>query len=133
MLTADTIRQTARFAAVARSRSPRVVLPVDPGEEELARDFSLSEADKVEVRQCRGDDNRRRFALQLCVVRKHGRFLDSYRQVPIKILTHLGRQLELSPVMFVPDVERAQRNPTTKNASGATSDTGRLASAFMMN
>jgi hypothetical protein len=87
MLTADTITQTAPFA---RGRSPRVLLAVDPSEEELARDFSLSEADKVEVRQCRGDDNRRRFALQLCVVRKHGRFLGSYRQVPVKILTHLS-------------------------------------------
>jgi TnpA family transposase len=106
MLTADTIIQTQPFAAVSRGHSPRVVLPVDPGEEELARDFSLSEADKVEVRQCRGDDNRRRFALQLCVVRKHGRFLGSYRQVPVKILIHLSRQLELSPVLFVPDIER---------------------------
>jgi Domain of unknown function (DUF4158) len=103
MLTADTITQTAPFA---RGRSPRVLLAVDPSEEELARDFSLSEADKVEVRQCRGDDNRRRFALQLCVVRKHGRFLGSYRQVPVKILTHISRQLELSPVLFVPDIER---------------------------
>jgi hypothetical protein len=74
MLTADTLTETVPFV---RGRSPRVLLAVDPSEEELARDFSLSEADKVEVRQCRGDDNRRRFALQLCVVRKHGRFLGS--------------------------------------------------------
>jgi hypothetical protein len=33
--------QTAPFA---RSRSPRVLLAADPSEEELARDFSLSEA-----------------------------------------------------------------------------------------
>jgi len=106
MLTADTITQSEALTAVARTHSPRVLLPVDPNEEELARDFSLSEADKVEVRQCRGDDNRRRFTLQLCVLRKYGRFLGSYRQVPVKILTHLSRQLELSPVLFVPDIER---------------------------
>jgi hypothetical protein len=106
MLTADTITQSEALTAVARTRSPRVLLPVDSSEEELARDFSLSKADKIELRQCRGDDNRRRFAPQLCVLRKYGRFLSSYRQVPIKILTHLSRQLELSPVLFVPDIER---------------------------
>jgi len=106
MLTADTITRNEAFAAVARTRSPRVLLPVDPNEEELARDFSLSGADKAEIGRCRGDEHRRRFTLQLCVLRKTGRFLDSYRQVPIKILTHLSRQLELSPVLFVPDTER---------------------------
>jgi TnpA family transposase len=30
------------------------MLPADPSEEELARDFTLSEVEKVEVRQCRG-------------------------------------------------------------------------------
>src|SRR5215831_6448051 len=60
----------------------------------------------MEVRQCRGDDNRRRFALQLCALRKYARFLGSYQQVPVKILTHLSRQLELSPVLFVPDIDR---------------------------
>jgi TnpA family transposase len=37
------------------------VLPVDPTDEELARDWTLSEADKAEVRRCRGDANRRHF------------------------------------------------------------------------
>jgi Domain of unknown function (DUF4158) len=106
MLTADTITRNDAVAAVARVRAPRVLLPVDPSEEELARDFSLSGADKAEIRRCRGDEHRRRFALQLCVLRKTGRFLDSYRQVPTRILTHLGRQLDLSPVLFVSETER---------------------------
>jgi hypothetical protein len=95
MLTADTITRSEAFATV------------EPGEEELARDFSLSGADKTEIRRCRGDEHRRRFALQLCVLRKAGRFLDNYRQVPIRILTHLSRQLELSPVLFVSETERS--------------------------
>jgi hypothetical protein len=102
MLTAE-ITQTS---PCARGQPPRVLFPLDPSDDELARDFSLSEVDKVEVCQCRGEDNRRRFALQLRVVRKYGRFLGSYQQVPVKILPHLSRQLELSPVLFVPDVER---------------------------
>src|SRR5207253_9323848 len=104
---ADAITRSEALATVARAHAPRVLLPVDPSEEELARDFSLSGADKAAIRRCRGDEHRRRFALQLCVLRKTGRFLDSYRQVPIRILTHLNRQLELSPVMFVPETERS--------------------------
>jgi hypothetical protein len=107
MLTADSITQNEALARVARARSPRVLLAVDPSEEELARDFSLSESDKREVRRCRGDEHRRRFALQLCVLRKTGRFLDSYRQVPTRILTHLSRLLDLSPVLFLSETERS--------------------------
>jgi hypothetical protein len=51
-----------------RRRQAGLTLPQDPSEEELARDWALSEADRVEVLRCRGDDTRRRFALQLCVV-----------------------------------------------------------------
>jgi TnpA family transposase len=66
---------------------------VEPSVEELARDWTLSAADVKEVRRCRGDDNRRRFAVQLCTLRRYGRFLTSYAHVPLTILTHLNRQL----------------------------------------
>ena len=45
-------------------------------EEELARDWILSESDRTEVLQYRGDDHRHRFAVQLCVLRQYGRFLE---------------------------------------------------------
>jgi hypothetical protein len=45
------------------------VLPEDPTDEELARHWTLSEADPREVRRCRGEDNRRRVALQLGALR----------------------------------------------------------------
>jgi hypothetical protein len=77
-----------------------VLLPEDPGEEELARHWSLSEADQREVVQCRGDENRRRFALQLCMLRCHGRLLESEENAPVRIVNHLGAQLELPPVLF---------------------------------
>ena len=44
---------------------------------------------------------RRRFALQLCMLRTHGRFLDDYRHAPIKIVNHLSRQLGPPPVLFL--------------------------------
>lgn len=56
-----------------------IALPLDPTEEELARDWTLTAADLVQVRRCRGDDKRHSFALQLCVLRQYGLFLgDDY-------------------------------------------------------
>lgn len=79
-----------------------LVLPEDPTDEELARHWTLSEADTREVRRCRGDDNRRRFALQLCALRTYGRFVPNHATVPVRLLNYLGRQLELPPILFLP-------------------------------
>lgn len=89
-----------------RRRQSGLTLPEEPGEEELARDWTLSEADRMEVLRCRGDDNRRRFAVQLCVLRRHGRFVDRYADVPVRIVNHLNRQLGLTPTVSLPEPER---------------------------
>src|SRR6516164_7071281 len=89
-----------------RQRQRGLTLPEDPSEEELARNWTLSEADRAEVQRCRGDDNRRRFALQLCVLRQYGRFLDRYQDVPVRILNYLNRQLGLMPTVSLPEAER---------------------------
>ena len=86
----------------------RLALPADPSEDELARHWSLTPADLAEIAQCRGADHCRRFALQLCMLRAHGRFLDDYRQAPIKIVNHVSRQLGLAPVLFLDRPGRAQ-------------------------
>ncbi len=86
----------------------RSLLPTDPSEDELARHWSLTPTDLAEVEQCRGADHRRRFALQLCMLRAHGRFLDDYRQAPLGIVNHLSRQLGLPPVLFLDRPGRAQ-------------------------
>ena len=85
-----------------RQRRQPIVLPEDPSEEELARDWTLSEADKKVTLKCRGDPQRRRFALQLCVLSTHGRFLRPRHDIPLRILNHLSYQLALQPVV-VPD------------------------------
>ena len=95
-------------AAGARRRLP---VPIDPGEDELARHWNLTPADLAEIANCRGADQKRRFALQLCVLRGYGRFLDDYRHAPIKIVNHLSRQLELPPVLFL---DRSGREPTER-------------------
>ena len=76
-------------------------IPGDPSEDELAQHWSLSPVDLREVSRCRSADHKRRFALQLCMLRAHGRFLDDYRQAPLRIVNHLSRQLDLPPVLFL--------------------------------
>ena len=83
-------------------------MPVDLSEDELARHWSLTPADLAVIAECRGPDHRRRFALQLCMLRAHGYFLDDYRLAPIKIVNHLARQLGLAPVLFLDRPGRAQ-------------------------
>jgi hypothetical protein len=68
-------------------------------------------ADLAEIDRCRGRDHRRRFALQLCMLRSYGRYLDDYRTVPLRIVNHLSRQIGLPPVLFLdrPDREQTER------------------------
>lgn len=96
-------------------RRHRVLLPPDPTEEELARNWTLSQSDRIEVFRCRGDGNRLRFALQLCMLRQYGRFLVEYETVPVRIANHLGRQLDLPPILFV---EPPQREATDIEQEG---------------
>ena len=84
-----------------RQRRSLLSLPLDPSDEELARDWTLSEADRAEIQQCRGDDNRLRFAIQLCILRLYGCFLNDYETVPLRIVNHLGRQLGLPPMLLL--------------------------------
>jgi hypothetical protein len=78
-----------------------VVLPEEPSVEELARDWTLTEPDIREVLLCRGADNCLRFALQLCVLRRFGRFLEEYDDPPVRIVNHLAAQLHLPPVLLL--------------------------------
>jgi len=82
-------------------------LPIDPTDEDLARGWTLSADDLEEVRRCRGDDNRRRFAIQLCALRTFGCFVDDVGRVPVRIANHVGRQVGLPPALFITDPERA--------------------------
>ena len=52
-----------------------IILPEDPSQEELAQYWTLSTQDKQEVFKCRGEAQRRRFAVQLCMLHTYGRFL----------------------------------------------------------
>ena len=71
-----------------------------PTGEELARHWTLAEADRNESLRCRGEPSRRRFAVQLCVLRSRGRFLEPHEEVPIRYVNHVGLQLGMEPVLF---------------------------------
>ena len=81
-------------------RSPSLILPEDPSQEELAQYWSLSAHDRAEVMRCQGEANRRRFAVQLCALRAYGRFLPEATPAPVTITNYLARQLELPLVLF---------------------------------
>ena len=73
----------------------------DITDEELAFDWTLSEEDKQLIFQCRGEDNLRRFAVQLCTLRKYGCFLEDYTAIPTKIISYLSQQIEINPILYL--------------------------------
>ena len=50
-------------------RISSLLLPEDPSPEELLQFWTLSARDRTEILRCRGEANRRRFAVQLCTLR----------------------------------------------------------------
>jgi Domain of unknown function (DUF4158) len=97
----------AQTDTTTRRRRPKdICLPEDPSENELAVDWGLSTTDHLEVARCRGDLSRLRFAVQLCVLRKHCRFLENYNSVPVRIINYLCKQLDLPPLLKLEEAER---------------------------
>jgi hypothetical protein len=79
---------------------PAVFIPSHPSDEELAFNWTLSERDiDFILTNHRGPENLCRFAIQLCVLRQHGRFLAHYTDVSPAILGYLCRQLDLIPLV----------------------------------
>lgn len=83
-----------------RRRAPSIALPDDPSQEELLQCWTLSSRDRDEIMRCRGDANRRRFAVQLCTLRAYARFLPATTPAPVTITNYLARQLDLPLVLF---------------------------------
>ena len=78
----------------------------DISEEILAIDWTLVAPDLEFVYRYRGSENLLRLAIQLCALRKTGRFIQEYSSVPIKVVQYLARQLELEPVLMVAPADR---------------------------
>lgn len=101
-----------------RFRKSKFVLPKEPSNEELAFDWTLSKEDKIQVFKRRGSDNRLRFAVQLCVLRKYGRFLDDYASLSAKIIGYLSRQLEIEPLLTLSSHSREATESNYRNDIG---------------
>jgi len=103
-----------------------VDLPQVPTDEELARDWTLSAADREQVRGCRGDDSRLRFGIQLRVVRRYERFLDDYASVPALILNFLSAQLDFPPPFRLWNLPAAKRLSRSMNAGSESTSVSKL-------
>ena len=88
-----------------RQRYQPISLPQDFSDEELARDWTLTEGDQAEIGKYR-KSFRLYLAIQLCAVRLYGRFLTPLHDVSPRIANYLGSQLDLPPSLQVHVPER---------------------------
>ena len=89
----------------SKQRYQPISVPQEFSDEELIRDWTLSEEDKQEL------NNYRKFyrtfvALQMCAIRLYGRFINNASVISIKIINYLNQQLDLPPMLSVTPPER---------------------------
>lgn len=89
-----------------KKRYQPISLPQDFSDEEMARDWTLSESDKREIGKYR-KNSRLFIAVQLCAIRLYGRFLSEVNNLSPRITNYLNNQLGLPPSLAiqVPDRE----------------------------
>lgn len=78
---------------------------LDLSEEELVRDWTLSEKDLQLLSQYR-KHNRQDMAIQICAMRLFGRMLDGYVNLSPKIINYINQQLDLPPSLYISSSER---------------------------
>ena len=88
-----------------RQRYQPIKLPQDFSDEEMARDWTLSDADKKEINKYR-KNSRLFIAIQLSSVRLYGRFIAEVNGLSPRIVNYLNNQLGLPPSLTLPTPER---------------------------
>jgi hypothetical protein len=83
-----------------RQRYQPISFPQPFSEEEIARDGTLSDNDRAELRKYR-KSSRRLVAIQLCAVRLYGRFFPQGHDLSPPIVHSLGHQLDLPPSLTI--------------------------------
>jgi hypothetical protein len=91
-----------------RKRYQTQTLPSSFSDEEMARDWTLSNEDREAVLKYRRN-SRLYIAIQLCVVRMYGRFLNQVHELSPRIINYLASQLSMPPSLTV---EVPQREAT---------------------
>ena len=89
----------------ARQRYQPMNLPGEFSDEEMARDWTLSESDQQAIRK-----HRRHFrlylAIQMCAVRLYGRLLTQINDLSARVAHYLAVQLDLPPSLTIKVPER---------------------------
>lgn len=88
-----------------RQRYQPVMLPQDFSDEEMARDWTLTTSDLLEIERYRARF-RLFISLQVCAVRLYGRFIQDIGSVSPRIVSYLNNQLSLPPSLTVASPER---------------------------
>ena len=83
-----------------RKRYQPISLPSDFSDEEMVRDWTLSDEDKQSIGKYR-KNSRLYIAIQLCAVRMYGRFLNQVNDLSSRIVSYLTSQLDLPPSLTV--------------------------------
>ncbi|MGW1108584.1 DUF4158 domain-containing protein [Streptomyces sp. NPDC002540] len=73
----------------------------EPTKPELKRFFFLDDEDRKLIAKRRGDHNRLGFALQICMVRYIGLFLEDPLDVPWPVVEHLAEQLGIEGISCI--------------------------------
>jgi TnpA family transposase len=101
-----------------QKRYRSVVAHQDLSDEEIAMDWTLSDADRLEVGQYR-KNSRLFIAVQLCAVRLYGRFVTEVNNLSPRIISYLNTQLELPPTLTIqPPSREATLSEQRKNILG---------------
>ena len=88
-----------------QQRYQPIALPQTFSEEQMVRDWTLSEADREAVGQYR-KSYRLLIAIQICAVRLYGRFLNQVNDLATDIIHYLSQQLALPPSFTIEIPER---------------------------
>jgi hypothetical protein len=88
-----------------RQRYQPVTLAQDFSDEEMPRDWTLTELDKQEVGRYR-TSFRLFIAIQICAVRLYGRFLVKVNDLSPRIVSYLNGQLGLPPSLTINTPDR---------------------------
>ena len=88
-----------------RQRYQPISLPQSFSDEQMVKDWTLSEGDQEEIGKYR--KNFRLFiAIQICSVRLYGRFLNQVHDLSPRIVNYLGQQVALPPSLAIEVPER---------------------------
>jgi hypothetical protein len=94
-----------------RRQTPRGRLPAAPSPAARIQYWPVSARDQAEVRRCRGEANRRRFAGPLCTLRAYGRLVPEATPTPVTMPPQLARQGALPLGLFGELPERLATAP----------------------